>query len=68
VDEPKMRDEADCDHEDLTPDGLWDDETRTIWIMQNLPTKRLRYVLAHELHHAIVDYLHHLFNEGAACP
>lgn len=66
VDDKKMRDEAECQPDDPTPDGLWDSETRTIYVLRRLRKKRLRYVLIHEVLHAAIDWQHDLLNDGAA--
>lgn len=47
-------------------DGGWDETTRTIFVRRRLPAKRLRYIIGHEMDHAINDYRHHLANEGIA--
>ena len=47
-------------------DGYWDPDTRTIYLRRQLPAKRLRYMVGHEMDHAINDYRHHLTNEGIA--
>lgn len=39
-------------------DGLWDVETRTISIRKSLPLRRRRYILIHELGHALWDSQH----------
>lgn len=49
-------------------DGLWDEEKREITICRDLPVKRKRYVLAHELQHAWLDWQHHCFNIGVIDP
>jgi Zn-dependent peptidase ImmA (M78 family) len=50
-----MREEADCENDDPTPDGLWDAEADTIYLLRTLSLKRKREVLFHELVHAAVD-------------
>lgn len=50
-----MRLEADCDEYDPTPDGLWDSEQDTIFMLRRLSQRKKREVLAHELIHAAVD-------------
>lgn len=47
-------------------DGLWDCETRTILIRASLPVTRRRYILAHELGHAWLDWQHKHMDQGAA--
>ena len=41
-------------------DGIWEyvDGTPTISLNSQMPLTRKRYLLLHELHHVIVDYLH----------
>ena len=41
-------------------DGTWDyvDGVPRVWINKGMPLPRKRYILLHELHHVIVDYLH----------
>jgi Zn-dependent peptidase ImmA (M78 family) len=53
-----------CDDEDGS-DGMWDVETKTIYILKKLPTKRKRYILGHELGHAFLDWQHYCLDEGA---
>lgn len=50
------------------PDGLWDVETRTIYVRSAIPIRRRKYILGHELGHALWDWQHEMFNEGAAKP
>lgn len=45
-------------------DGLWEEETRTIYIRKNLPITRRRYLLAHELFHAWLDWQHLYMDKG----
>jgi Zn-dependent peptidase ImmA (M78 family) len=47
-------------------DGIWDDETKTIYIRKRLPMTRRRYILAHELGHAWLDWQHRHLDEGKA--
>jgi len=49
-------------------DGLFDPETRSIFIRATLPKGRKKYLLSHELLHAVADWQHELFNEGALRP
>lgn len=49
-------------------DGLWDAETKTIYVRASIPPRRKRYILVHEMGHALWDYQHELFDEGAARP
>lgn len=45
-------------------EGWWDPDTRTIFIKKTLPLGRRRYMLGHEFHHAVLDWIHHCQNEG----
>jgi hypothetical protein len=47
-------------------DGLWDCDTKTILIRKSLPVTRRRYILAHELGHAWLDWQHQHMDQGAA--
>lgn len=49
-------------------DGLWDVESRTIYVRLALPIRRRRYILSHELGHALWDWQHALMNDGAMNP
>lgn len=53
-------------HEVDDSDGYWDSDTRTIYLRRRLPVKRLRYIIGHELDHAINDYRHYCTDEGIA--
>lgn len=66
VTDGEMREMDDAD--ERTSDGCWDIETRTIYLVKTLSPRRKRYILAHELFHALIDYEHHLLNEGASKP
>ena len=63
VTDREMADE--CDEEDRSeiPDGLWDVETRTIFIRRKLPWKRRLIVLLHERKHAVLDHEHWMADE-----
>ncbi len=56
INKKQMREEADCDDGDVTPEGLWDVELDTVYIGRWLSAKRKREVLFHELTHAMIDY------------
>lgn len=60
VTKAQMREEAECDEEDVTPEGLWSDEDDTIYLGKWLSAKRKREVLFHELTHAVLDYREHV--------
>lgn len=51
---------------DTNADGIWDDETKTIYIRKRLTMTRRRYILAHELGHAWLDWQHRHLDEGKA--
>lgn len=57
------------DEDEGEADGLWDADTRTIYILKTLPLKRKRYVLWHELlKHAAADVEHELMDGGVMAP
>lgn len=66
VTDGEMRDMDDCDVR--TSDGCWDVDSRTIYIVKTLSPRRKRYILGHELFHALIDYQHHILDEGRAKP
>jgi len=49
-------------------DGQWHITSQTIYVNKALGQAKKRYVVAHELQHALVDYLHMLQVEGEAQP
>ena len=49
-------------------DGLWDCGTRTIYVSKGVPITRQRYILAHEMQHALLDYMHAMSDEGVMKP
>lgn len=51
---------------DTSSDGLWEVERRTIYIRKSLPLNRRRYILAHELGHAWLDWQHQYLDTGHA--
>ena len=54
----EMTDRAAAEAMGKVPDGYWDSDTREIWIVQDdLSIAHQRYVYAHEMHHAIVDFM-----------
>lgn len=55
VSQKEMREAAECESEDFTPDGCWDADTDCIYILKKLSLKRKREVLFHELVHAAID-------------
>lgn len=58
--------DAEMDKRDQNADGIWDDETKTIYIRKRLPVTRRRYILAHELGHAWLDWQHRYMDDGKA--
>ena len=48
--------DTEMDRRDSNADGIWDDETKTIYLRKRLPVTRRRYILAHELGHAWLDW------------
>lgn len=58
--------DSDMDRRDPNADGIWDNETKTIYIRKRLPVTRRRYILAHELGHAWLDWQHRYLDDGKA--
>mgnify|MGYP003345644861 FL=1 len=58
--------DTEMDKRDANADGIWDDESKTIYIRKRLPVTRRRYILAHELRHAWLDWQHRHLDEGKA--
>ena len=52
----RMREEAECEDDEPTPEGLWDTDSDTVYIGRWLSAKRKREVLMHELAHACLDW------------
>ena len=46
--------------------ALSDDDTKTIYVRKRLPVTRRRYILAHELGHAWLDWQHRYMDDGKA--
>ncbi len=44
--------------------GLWDVDTRTIYIAKNAPISKKRYLVCHELKHVLADFEHFYTEEG----
>ena len=57
ITEAKMRDEAECQEGEYTPEGLWDTDLETIFLLKGLGRKRTRYYLMHEMVHASLDMM-----------
>mgnify|MGYP001574712457 FL=1 len=49
-------------------DGIWDPLSRIISVNNKLPAKRKRYIVIHEMQHALVDLLHDLADRGIVSP
>lgn len=45
--------------------GCWDVDTRTIYVDRAMTEKEQRYVLTHEMAHALADWQHHALDGGA---
>jgi len=52
----QMREEAECEEDHVTPEGLYDGDMETIYIGRWLRRKRRREILMHELAHACLDW------------
>ena len=51
----EMRIAAECEDDDGTPDGLWDAEGETIFLLKAMTNEKKRHVFFHEVIHAIND-------------
>jgi hypothetical protein len=51
----EMFEEADCEEDDYIPEGLWNSDIDTIFLLDNMSWKQTRYYLCHELVHAMLD-------------
>ena len=58
--------DTEMDKRDANADGIWDSDIKTIYIRKRLPMTRRRYILAHELGHAWLDWQHRHLDEGKA--
>ena len=58
--------EAEMNRRDPNADGIWDDDHKTIYLRKRLPLTRRRYILAHELGHAWLDWQHRHLDNGKA--
>lgn len=45
-------------------DGWFDPDSNSIFIKKTLPAARRRYILGHELGHAVLDWIHECLNNG----
>jgi hypothetical protein len=58
--------DSEMDRRDPNADGIWDDGSKTIYLRKRLPVTRRRYILAHELGHAWLDWQHRHLDNGKA--
>ncbi|WHZ24177.1 MAG: hypothetical protein OJF47_003289 [Nitrospira sp.] len=58
--------DSEMNRQDANADGIWNNETKTIYIRKRLPVTRRRYILAHELGHAWLDWQHRYLDDGKA--
>ena len=66
LDEPTNHLDLTSIEELANADGIWDDDTKTIYLRKRLPVTRRRYILAHELGHAWLDWQHRHLDNGKA--
>jgi Zn-dependent peptidase ImmA (M78 family) len=62
----KQLSDAEMDKRDPNADGIWDEDSKTIYIRRRLAVTRRRYILAHELGHAWLDWQHRYLDDGKA--
>jgi Zn-dependent peptidase ImmA (M78 family) len=55
-------------HDAEDADGFYDGDERTIYIRHSLSVRRKRYVLGHELFHALADFQHYCLDKGDMRP
>jgi Zn-dependent peptidase ImmA (M78 family) len=60
INEKRMREEAECEEEEPTPEGLWLTDLDTIYILKTLNRASQRYYLMHEMVHAALDLMDNL--------
>jgi hypothetical protein len=53
----RMREEAECQEGEETPEGLWDTDIDTIFLLRGMSRKKQRYYLMHEAVHAALDLM-----------
>lgn len=58
VTDKEMLDAMDEDDPAELADGLWDVDSRIVYVRRSLPFKRKAEVLGHELDHALNDWRH----------
>jgi Zn-dependent peptidase ImmA (M78 family) len=68
VGERRIREEAECEDDDETPDGAWQTEHDTIYVLRTLSAARKRYTICHELVHAMIDIQDGIAREGKDFP
>lgn len=56
------------DEDDGPLDGAWLETERTIVVSKQLPPRRKRYIIIHELIHAFADWQHQMFLDRHATP
>jgi Zn-dependent peptidase ImmA (M78 family) len=56
IDKRKMREEAECEEDDNTPEGLCDTDLDIVYVGNWLRKRRKREVLMHELAHFCLDW------------
>ncbi len=68
VSDAEMLDVLEAEEPQDISDGAWIVDTRTIYIRKALPVQRRKYILSHELGHALWDWQHECMNWGAMKP
>lgn len=68
ISDQEMRLEVEAGQDEFPPDGLFDAETRTIFIRRGLSLGRKKYILSHEMIHLLADYQHEMLDEGIFKP
>ena len=53
----RMREETDCEPEEITPTGAWQTDDDTIYILKGMNRNEQRYTLMHEMIHASLDMM-----------
>ena len=68
VSDTEMLEEQEEEERAEVVDGLWDVDNRTIFVRRSLSLRRKRYILGHEMCHALADWIHDCLNEEAMKP
>lgn len=68
VSSAEMRDAIDAAPDEELPDGAWVSDDMTIYLLGSTPLRRRRYVLCHELQHAVTDLTHQQLIDGVGKP